>query len=55
MESSSICEEDREMLTIYVNGVKVERENLKNIEIKNERVKRILGSYLKKGGERDKI
>lgn len=33
-------------VTIYVNGQKVRREDLKNIEITNERVKRMLAENL---------
>lgn len=34
------------MVTIYVNGRKVRKEDLKNIEITNEAVKRMLAEKL---------
>lgn len=39
-------------VTIYVNGVKVRREDLKNIEIRNENVKRMLAEKISTGRER---
>lgn len=36
------------MTTIYVNGKRVTKEELKNIEIKSENVKRILSEKLTK-------
>lgn len=39
-------------VTIYVNGQKVRREDLKNIEITNERVKRMLAEKISASPEK---
>lgn len=41
------------MTTVYVNGKKVRKEDLANMEIKSESIKNIIGDHIRRKNERN--